>query len=60
MTLNGVMAVILGHGPDMVHVHPPQLYQTRFFKALGSLNIKSSGNSKNIGTHYPLLKLLGV
>jgi len=32
---------------------PPQLYQARFFKHWVPLNMKSSGNSKNIGLRYP-------
>ena len=32
---------------------PSQLYQTRFLKHRVPLNMKSSGNSKNIGPHYP-------
>ena len=33
---------------------PPQLYQTRLFlKHWVPLNMKSSGNTKNVGPHYP-------
>ena len=43
----------VGHGPDILHVHPPTTLPDKIFKHCGPLNMKSTGNSNTIGLHYP-------